>query len=156
MSDLLGQRWYVRENDSGSGWVVLNVDKPPSETDFVVGEWVIGRFPSEELAEHAALTHNTILALASDPDFSIDRACEYEIGWLTRDGDGYTVTYQQLGRADAQWSTVDSDDWWTTCDPQRGTPKELRQRTVLPLADGAYFITPWRLVRSIGAEELAG
>lgn len=59
--DPMQQPWYAHANDLVGGWSVMNVDRPPSEADYRLGEYEIGSMWSEQTAKHVVELHNATL-----------------------------------------------------------------------------------------------
>lgn len=62
--DVLRQRWYARPNDRivrRGLWSAVNVDKPPSQLDPMLGEVEVAHFADERIARHVVSVHNTDL-----------------------------------------------------------------------------------------------
>lgn len=59
----LVQRWYVQVDDLIGGWCVTNVNKPPSQLNWEIGEYEVASFVLEDVARHIAHLHNQSLGL---------------------------------------------------------------------------------------------
>lgn len=52
------QLWYLHEDDCIGGWSIMNVDKPPSQCDYKMGEHSIATFVNEDYAKEIVKLHN--------------------------------------------------------------------------------------------------
>lgn len=56
--ELTNCRWYAVANDTIGGWDIANTDVPDSRRDPQKGEFEVGCFLTEKVAEHIAQLHN--------------------------------------------------------------------------------------------------